>query len=188
MYDNLDDVGLLRRYLPSSSCPGPILVTTRYQHVACNVPGISEKLKLDVFNDQESADVFRSWRALHDPNANPIGEEKDTEELLGKVRGHALAISLLATYIGRQRSKIGDFLQTYERLSRVIHRTAPGDDTHSLATVFEIHFKSIQDTDASQMLGLLSMLSPEVIPLELFSPEDRGLASDSAPWTGDLER
>ena len=186
VYDNLEDVGLLRKYLPS--CSGPILVTTRYQHVASNVASICEKLELDVFTNQESADVFQSWRTFHDSKANSIGEEKDTEELLGKVGGLALGISQIATYIGRQQSEVGEFLKTYEHISSVIHRTAQGGNTHSLATVYEIHFERIQDTDASQMLGLLSMLSPEVIPFELFLPSDRGLTPDSAPWTGDLKR
>lgn len=177
---------MLRRYLPS--CSGPILVTTRYQQVASNVASIGGKLELDVFNDQESAHVFRSWRTLHDPEANPIGEEQDTEELLREMGGLALGISQMATYIGRQQSKVGDFLKTYEQISPVIRRTAQGGNTHSLATVYEIHFKRIQDTDASQMLGLLSLLSPEVIPFDIFLLRDRDLTSDFAPWTGDLER
>ena len=186
MYDDLTDVGLLARYLPS--CSGPILVTTRYPDVASSVPGIREKLELDIFNYQESADIFRSYRAANDSNANLIGEEKETEELLGKFGGHALAISQIATYIGRQQAKIGDFLQTYEQLSPVIHKTAQGDNIHSIATLFEVPFKRIQDTDASQMLGLLSLLSPEVIPIELFLPKDRGLTLDSAPWVRDRKR
>ena len=182
----MEDIGLLAKYLPS--CSGPILVTTRYQHIASNVASSCEKLELEVFTNQESADVFQSWRTFHDSKVNPIGEEKDTEELLGKVGGLALGISQIATYIGCQQSKVRDFLKTYEQISSVIHRTGQGGNTHSLATVFEIHFKRIQDTDASQMLGVLSMLSPEVIPFELFLPRDPGLTSDSAPWAGHLAR
>ena len=180
---------MLEHYLPSS---GPILVTTRYPDVASSVASIGGKLELDVFNDQESAHVFRSWRTFHDPKADPIGEEKETEELLGKMGGLALGVSQMATYIGRQQSKVGDFLKTYEQISPVIHRTAPRGNT-SLATVYEIQFKRIQDTDASQMLGLLSLLSPEVVPIDTFStrdflPRDRSLMSDFAPWIGDRER
>ena len=177
---------MLRGYLPA--CSGPILVTTRYQQVASSVASIGGKLELDVFNDQESADVFRSWRTFHDPQANPNGEEKDTEELLREVGGLALGISHMAGYIGRQKSKVRDFLEKYERISPFIRRTVQEGNTHSLATVYEIQFKRIQDTDASQMLGLLSLLSPEVIPFNIFLPRDRGLTSDFSPWTGDFER
>lgn len=169
------------------------MVTTRYSGVASSVASIGGKLELDVFNDQESAHAFRSWRTLHDPKANPIGEEKETEELLRKLGGLALGISQMATYIGRQQSTIGDFLKKYEQIGPFIHRAAPNGKTHSLATVYEISFKRIQDTDASQMLGLLSLLSPEVIPFDMFSPRDflprdRALTSEFAPWIGDLER
>ena len=143
---------------------------------------------MDSFKDQESADVFRNWRTFHDPKASPTGEEEDIEELLRKVGGLALGIQTMAAYIGSHRYKVGDFLRTYEQISQVIHSKAPGSNTHSLATVFEIHFKHIQGNDASQMLGLLSMLSPEVIPLELFLPKDPGLMSDFAPWAGDFAR
>ena len=179
---------MLEHYLPSS---GPILVTTRYSDVASSVASIGGKLELDLFNDQESAHVFRSWRSFYDEKADPIGEEKETEELLGKMGGLALGVSQMAAYIGRQQYKVGDFLKSYEEISPVMYRT-PSRGNKSLATVFEIHFKAIQDTNASQMLGLLSLLSPEVVPIDIFSTRDfpsreKSLMSDFAPWTGDRE-
>ena len=182
IYDNVEDVGLLKKYLPG--CAGPVLVTTRSKELAFACPELRDKLELDVLDDHDSEEVFNKLRKYYDSSADTAKEEVETKTLLAHLGGFPLGIEQIAAYVTYKHFTIKDFLGKYERISENIHKKNQAGSTHTLATVWENHFQSIAKEDASTLLGLLAMLNPDKIPVELFLPSEWGSAWDFAPWVG----
>ncbi len=68
---------------------------------------------------------------------------------------------------------IESFLHQYGRASKRIHSNNEGSlAEQSLATVWEVQFDQIRSSPAAKILGFISILAPDSIPVCLFIPDD----------------
>lgn len=171
IYDNVEDPKLLAKYLPPSS--GNILITTRFKRIASNAPNNGPFTELTPLLPKESLDLFETSRCHYDQHAE-LGQEREaTSAMLLELGGLPLGIVQIAAYIGYRELSIAEFVMKYKRMTRQIHQNTEGSKTrHSLATVWDMHFENIKDTQASKLLGLLSDLNPDDIDLRLFLPDN----------------
>lgn len=155
-----------------------MIITTRYSETARGAPGLLERLELDVLNTKDALEVFNTLRSkLNGPVITVPGHDTETaaiETMLGHLNGHVLAIEQMAAYIAEGKITCEDFLAEYEKRDQAkhIHRFKPGSTQHSLATLWDMHFESLNKSPGGQsalrLLSLLSLLAPDAIPLELF--------------------
>jgi len=173
VYDNVDEMEILRPYLPSS---GPILITTRYKSEALRAPGATVKrLELETFKLEDAAKVFNTLMLSKKPDA--VVDKENTAILLKSIDGLALGIEQMVAYICFRDYTVQEFLEQYQKTTLQVGILKRGDgmapiSQHTLATVWEMHFQHISTTDARTLLGILSMLSPNHIPLKLFLPKE----------------
>lgn len=171
IFDNVDDIEIVGPFLPMQ---GNIIITTRYKEQAMKVPGHSMRLELDKFTDLEAREVFNTFRLQYNTQPEPPdlnADEESIKVLLKLLDGHALGIEQMAAYIQYRNISTKQFLSQYEKksMSRRIHKSKDGmASPHSLATLWGIQFEGISGTTASKLLGLLSLLSPSGIPMDLF--------------------
>lgn len=122
------------------------------------------------------------WNAgsAHDQTAE---ETSQTERFLEELDGLSLAIEQMAAYASSTDKSIADIHQEFSRSFRRIvagskkkkaglDSKASESSTMSLATVWDLQFSVIRGTMAGEVLGLLSLLSPDTIPNDLFTPDD----------------
>ncbi|RDW75661.1 hypothetical protein BP5796_06482 [Coleophoma crateriformis] len=187
IYDNVESWEVLEDFLPSSS--GTIIITSRYSWIVHRVPGWRDgcALELETFTEKESFHLFTTLLKMYNPKASPASEKEAITTLLKKMNGHALGIEQIAAHIGYRRYSVKQFMAKYERRAAQIHSKKDHSSTslHTVATVWEMHFENIQDTDSANLLALLSFLSPDDIPIQLFLPESELGISDFAPFCGD---
>lgn len=119
-----------------------------------------------------------------------VMEAKSALELSEKLSGHALALSHMAGLITKRSWSIQRFLAAYEKNMKKIHSTRGKD---SLDAIFHLSFEEL-DPCAASILGVLSYISPDKIPQELFEsddisqlPEDLSFCIDEFDFLGTLE-
>ncbi len=192
IFDNVDDAEIVLRNAPSSN--GLILVTTRYKEVARDIQAqcLYELAPLD---RKQSLSMYSGLRKMWDSNNVPsaAGNSKRADEdpsqieaFLAELDGLPLAIEQMAargSFTDKSTHELHqDFRQSYKRVAAGVNKTnkksAAGGggssepSTMSLATVWDIQFSEIRGTVAGRILGLLSLLSHDSIPTNLFMAED----------------
>ena len=120
---------------------------------------------------------------------NLPGEERDAVRyLLGRMDGLALGIQQMVAQIKFQElaDDIARFANKYRRRPHRLHEKNDGIEGHTLATLWEITFRSIASNgDAWRFLGILSFLRPDEIPKELFLPGDSSVAKGELSFCDD---
>lgn len=178
IWDNLEDLALLDRFLPSTRS-GAILVTTRCSALGARIRGI------DVLPmEQGEGKLFLLRRAkVLEPEAtqertqvlvrNRPGEDTAAERLVEVMDGLPLALDQAGAYIEETKCTLGDYLQHYEQQhARFLDRrgTPSGDHPQSVAATFRLLWQRLQQEqpEAADLLCLCTFLHAEAIPEELF--------------------
>nr|POE78001.1 hypothetical protein CFP56_09642 [Quercus suber] len=175
---NIDNNVVRFRNWLNKTTPGPVILTTRFSSLAFAGLGRLDRIELSAFGAEQSMQLFKKLRRVWDKNADLDGEEAQMAELLSELGGLSLAIEQMSAYIGTRGLTMAQFLVKYKRMSKHILKTHDADDperaskSHSVATVWEMHFEAIRGSNASEILAIMSILSPDAIPIDLFLPED----------------
>lgn len=149
-------------------------------------PNNGYSLELNSLNAGESLSLFESSRHHYDPQVNLVVEKEETSEMLIEFDGLPLGIVQIAAYIGYRKMKISEFLIKYSKMASSIYRNNEGGRTsHSLATVWDMHFENVCKEPATKLLGLISILSPDEISIELFLPENSTIDTLYADFVDD---
>lgn len=134
-----------------------------------------------------SADVGKDF-VLHliESSQHDQKEQDAAKELSELLYGHALALTQMSALIDRRRWSVQKFLQYYKKNAQRLHQDSKVDWSHAgyqqtLATVFTISFQELGD-DARLVHGVLSLLSPDDVPIDLFK-----LAEDMEDIPEELE-
>ncbi|KAF2229279.1 hypothetical protein EV356DRAFT_580965 [Viridothelium virens] len=176
VYDNVEDISLLSGFLPSSN--GSIVITTRYENVASRRFGRTLRLELGPLAWTDGMQLFRSLRSSFDAEAQLDDEPEEAKEILHELGGLPLGIELYSAYIGFRHYTLRQFLNKQDKVARQVLKTDAATETsHSLASVWEMHFEAIMNSNASQLLGVMSLISPDDIPVELFQPTDENVVT-----------
>ncbi|CCC12602.1 unnamed protein product [Sordaria macrospora k-hell] len=177
IYDNVEDFSISKDYLPPTPTSGSVLMTTRYSHVASKASGMQNSRELHTFNPEDSLDIFTAFRKEYHQKHSPVppltpDEKEDAEFIIRELGGLVLAIEIIAAYIESNAFTIAGFRKKYSRTRAAIHKKKVGinrvDSDRSIEDIWQMTIDSIKGTKAHHLLEIVSMLSPDHIPLELF--------------------
>jgi hypothetical protein len=193
IFDNCEEFRMIEKYWPTSR--GSVLITAQSPQVAesADVPS----LFVPTFSDCDALELF--WKrldwSLSDQKESPEAEAAEIEAaiaLVNKLGGLALGIQQIAAQIskrGKASTSIQDYLKLYERNVVRLHERefrAPGYHKN-LSTVWRVAFNSLPQ-NAKALLGVISFMSPDVIPKMVFSPEGvEALSGELEFSTNELE-
>jgi len=153
-----------------------VLITTRVAHIAVHAPGIRESEELNELELSEGIALFNNLRTRYskDNTCQSFDEAADIEHLIKELGGLALGIEQMAAYIGSRKWTVPEFLAKYRKMDKMAEKINSKHEgrAHSLATVWEMHFQYFKGKSASKFLGMLSIIGPDNIPIELFVPEE----------------
>jgi hypothetical protein len=176
--DNLVGVKTLSQFLPADR--GCVIITTRNRRIGFKNLGDCVRIELECLGEDESLHLFRNLQVEY-RQADDINDEEDVaHRLLQQFDGHPLAIEQLAAYVAQNRLTLAETLKRLDLKMTRIRGGVEGRNTHhSLETLWALQFEDVQKKAAGSILGILSLLCPENIPITLFESEDYELLESS---------
>jgi tetratricopeptide (TPR) repeat protein len=195
IWDNVEDLKLLQRLLPSTR-QGAVLITTRHQALGTLAWGMDlapmgrEEGMLFVLRRAKVLDPEATSEQIHKLAVSMPAEYAAAEKLVEAMGGVPLAIDQAGAYIEETGCGVSIYLQRYEQQrARLLDRRGDlgGDHPHSLTATFLLASKRIEreQSAAADLLHVCVLLHAEAIPEELFlagaaylGPELASLATD----------
>ena len=155
------------------------MITTRISVVAqATRGGNTTKLNVKPFSQQDSYKLFTRPMAWNDSHKIDVDESEALELLLEQLGGLPLGICQMASLVRLKIATIQSFLHRYNKeagdtrkLSGIFHGPFDQDYSYALETAWEISFGALEadpKDGAFQLLGMISLLSPDSIPTDLF--------------------
>jgi hypothetical protein len=190
IYDNAEREQLLKGYWPVGA-RGSILLTSRsFYNFFEDDERHGETVPL--FNEEERWNLLMAhlgpeWEAEHFAEGDMMVdvEKAAAKTLLDKTGGLPLAITHAAILIknpniGHSPGSSGDTsIRGFLEVFRASHTTLPQRQSgpreplfHSLDTIWSIAFNALSP-NARSLLGVLALLSPDLILIDLFQPSDQ---------------
>ncbi len=171
IFDNVEDIGLLKTVLPTARC-GAILLTTRQQEVGITAP----TLILDTMTPEEGLQLLLSrvnrGKPIASPNALSPEETQAAREIVGIMDGLPLALDQAGAYIAETQCSLSDFLHLFRtsHLRLLEERNAHTDHPLSVSRTFALAFEQIHRSNASaaDFLTVCAFLASEAIPEAFF--------------------
>ena len=180
IFDNADDLALVKEFLPGGG-KGHTLLTTREQ-----VTGrMAQRLNVEVMDEEEGA-LLLLQRAKLLPFGEPLAaaspQDKDTAQEISRLLGGLpLALDQVGAYIEETNCGLKGFVQVYhERQADLLKRRGKYDTDHlDVATTFSLAFEKVKQKSAiaADVLHLCAFLDPDAIPEELFMQGSTHLGS-----------
>ncbi|KAK6213364.1 putative pfs domain-containing protein [Colletotrichum tabaci] len=172
IFDNVDTHDALDDCWPASR-HGAVLVTTRDVLIA-TLP-IDQGVEVNEFDVDGGARFLLSMTPTRKRVEGEFDAAKQVTTLLG---GLPLALNQMAALINAWHCSIGDFQARYLKHDLHLHKQKKSGwkylgYQHSLDTVFEMSFENL-GVEARSCLGVLSFLSADSVPLEVFRPARPG--------------
>jgi len=174
--DNLDDITIVKPYLPDTSSLGHVLITTRNPNVT-SIP--AQPLKVDVFPTDEASELLLLRADLND---NPSDKVKaEAVKIVTELGFLALAIEQAAAYIRVKLKDIFKYLDLYHKRRKTLLEERPNknwDYPKEVATTWSVAFETVSNNpDAKLLLNLFAFLNPDGILVEFL---EAAIASDVA--------
>jgi tetratricopeptide (TPR) repeat protein/transcriptional regulator with XRE-family HTH domain len=171
IFDNVDDLEMVKLFLPTLPC-GAILLTTRLQATGTIAQSIEiEKMTLEegVLFLLRRAKILRA-HAPSDWSSNK--EFRIAKTIWEEMDGLPLAIDQAGAYIENLQCTLSDYLGFYQkrRVQLLKERGYPvSGHPASVATTFTITMEKIQQgtPEAADLLRLCAFLDPDAIPEEI---------------------
>lgn len=174
IWDNLEDVALLQRFLPPAR-QGAILITTR----SAALGTLAHTLELLPMTPEESTLLLlRRAKVLRAPspdgqNVSMPTEDSAAQTLIQIMGGLPLALDQAGAYIDETGCSLADYLQRYEqqRAQLLARRgTLGGDHPHSVTATFRLAHQRLEQEQpmAADVLRVCASLHAESIPEEIF--------------------
>jgi tetratricopeptide (TPR) repeat protein/transcriptional regulator with XRE-family HTH domain len=166
IFDNADDVALVRDYLPQRG-NGSVLLTTR----AHAVGSLATPIEVETMGFLEGTHLLlrRAQRFEHatDEEINQAGN------IVVELDHFPLALDQAGAYIEETRCGLEEYLTLYQTHRQALLARRGMLSTaypHSVATTWLLSFQQVQHANpaAAELLELCSFLAPDRIPEELF--------------------
>ena len=174
LFDNLDDIYILKGYLPLTHSSGHVLITTRNK----NCDGIpAEGVEITPMNSYESVSLLLIRSRLQD---DPREEVKLEAENIVNELGHLpLAIEQAAAYI-RSSQNIFEYLSTFrQNRKHLLHDKPQGNYPYqeSVATTWKMSFDRLAAINPSsiKLIQLLAFMNPDEILIEFLKAGNTGV-------------
>jgi len=184
--DNVDNISVVRAYLPDvSSGDSHVLITTRNRD-ASGIP--AEGLEVAVFESEAAADLLLLRTNLGD---NPIAAiRSEAAIIVGELGFLALAIEQAAAFIRESLKDIFKFLAIYSANRKKMHALRPRQNwayEYVVSTTWLLSFEVVknQNPNAVQLLKLLAFLNPDEILVEFLEVGKGGLPEPFNTLVGD---
>ena len=176
IFDNADDLAMVRDYLPEGN-QGHTLLTTRTQAMG----GLARKIELDIMEPEEGAE-FLLRRAGIIAQEAPFDEASITERALAinivrAMDGLPLALDQAGAYIEETSESLFNYLTLYrtQRTHLLKHRGGLiPNHPDSVATTWSLAFANIERVNpaAIELMHFCAFLAPDGIPEELIKQWD----------------
>jgi hypothetical protein len=172
VFDNADDISILRHAWPANSV-GSILLTSKDPNSSSAVA--SHGLNLQPFDDEQGGDVLVQLLNLSAPSN---AQRREASKICSDLGGLPLAIDQIAGFITQRKLQVEEFLALYHRNSAKIdsRKQGFGDYQHTLATVFKMSLENLSG-DALHLQNLLAFLEPDRVYESIFE-DGAGLVDD----------
>lgn len=166
VFDNVDTHDALDNCWPASQ-HGAVLVTTRDVLIA-TLP-IDTGLEVNEFDVNEGAEFLLHMARKRKHIDSELVVAREVTNMLG---GLPLALNQMAALINARNWSISEFEAMYIKNDRRLHKQKKNGwkylgYEHALDTVWDISFNSLGN-EARACLGVLSFLSADSVPSELF--------------------
>src|SRR6266702_4146344 len=171
IYDNADDLVMIRDFLPAGG-QGHIVLTTRSQVTG----NIARRLDVERMETEEGTFflLYRAGLLAMDAalDAVPEIERARARELVEEVGGLPLALDQAGAFIEETQCGLAGYLQLYRtRQAEVLKRRGRlvTDHPDSVATPWSLSFEKVEHANpvAADLLRLCAFLDPDVIPEEI---------------------
>lgn len=168
VFDNADDPGLVRPYLPPTRPGGKILLTSRAKSFF--KVGIKEPFQVDTLNPRTAED-FLIQRSKAD--AQTATELQAVAELATELGYLPLALEQAAAYIETVGGGFSKYLDRYRHqgLALLEKGELSTDYTKTVATAWQLSFDAVRKTSpaSAELLTAAAFLLPDSIPIEIFT-------------------
>lgn len=159
IFDNLDDISIVTRYLPKEGPRKHILITTTTRH--CE----AENLQLPLLDPDASVDLLLGLANISVlPNSV---EQRDAYDIVKELGYHPLALEQAAAYIRESDGTLQEFKKLYDEDHRSLYReTLPGDP--SVAKMWSMSCTALKKTHpfAIELMKLISFLNPDGVSVD----------------------
>jgi len=173
IFDNADDLAMVRNYLPSLN-RGHILLTTRVQTMS----GLAHKIGLEKMELDEGA-LFLLRRAkniiAHDSllEQTSTAELEQAKEIVKVLDGLPLALDQAGAYIEETKCGLPAYLKiSMTQQTKLLKRRGgiATDHPEPVTTTWSLSFEKVEKANqaAAELLRFCAFLSPDAIPEEIF--------------------
>ncbi|MGH2479442.1 MAG: NB-ARC domain-containing protein, partial [Ktedonobacteraceae bacterium] len=171
--DNVEDLTLLRSFLPSSH-QGSILLTTRLQAVGT----LAQQVPVEPLTREEGLTFLLQRAKLLQPGMMPThlapADVSTAQAVVEVMDGLPLALDQVGAYIEETQCGLESYLQQYhQRRARLLERRghSPQDHLASVYTTLSLSFQHVEQHNptAVEILQFCAFLAPEAIPEEVLS-------------------
>ncbi|HET8842670.1 MAG TPA: FxSxx-COOH system tetratricopeptide repeat protein [Ktedonobacteraceae bacterium] len=171
IFDNVEDITLLKPFLPVSN-RGAMLLTTRLQTLGT----LAQRMELPLMTMQEGSDFLltRTSHFRHGETCQSIDlrEMAAAQQIVTQMGGLPLALEQVGAYIEATRCSLSDYLSLFQVGSQrlLAEHGASRDHPLSVSRTFLLAFERLEQRDAAaaDLLTACAFLAPEAIPETLF--------------------
>ena len=165
IFDNADDIPLVREFLPSGGT-GQVLLTTRAQAMG----PVAQRIEIDEMPPAEGA-RFLLQRARY--KAPTDADRRLAEQISITLGGLPLALDQAGAFIEETPSSLAEYLELYKKEGArlLAERGELAADHASVTVTFSLAFEKVAERDpaAADLLRLCAFLAPDTIPEEIFT-------------------
>jgi tetratricopeptide (TPR) repeat protein len=188
VWDNVEDLGLVQRFLPDRR-QGAILITTRRRAVGI----LAEGIELPTLSPEEGVQFLLRRAKLLRPQSTPAqagllaqtmpAEYQAAEQLAAEMGGLPLALDQAGAYIEETPCSVAAYLELFQtRRWQLLERRGEAASEHpdSVVATWSCSFEQVEQANplAADLLCLCACLAPDAIPEELLIQHTRSGAEE----------
>ena len=169
--DNVEDIEMVKRFLPTSR-GGAILLTTRIHALGA----LAHTIELAQMTREEGILLLSRRAKLHDhytsQNVLSPADAAIARTVVELMDGLPLALDQAGSYIEATQCSLSDYQRLFQssRLRLLDERDAYADHSLSVTRTFTLAFERLQQSNpaAAELLTVCAFLAPEAIPETFF--------------------
>ena len=171
IYDNADDLAMIRPFLPTQGS-GHVLLTTRAQSMG----GLAHRIEVECMTLEVGALFLLRRSSILAADATleaaPTPERALSVQVVEELGGLPLALDQAGAYLEESAAHLKSYLKLYHRQRAALLNRRGGlatDHPEPVATTWALSFERVEQADslAAQLLRLCAFLDPDAIPEEL---------------------
>ncbi|KAJ8132877.1 hypothetical protein O1611_g748 [Lasiodiplodia mahajangana] len=174
VYDNVESTDTLEKFWPAGNS-GKILITSRNPLITPRGLFSSTPIRLEGL---PTSDAVQLLQVCSNDDRNDAQSIEDATQIVEWVKGLPMAVKQLGSIIFDEHMTISQFRRVWSTKHKLMGRLRDAKGSEgNLATVWALENLYESHRDSFELLGVLSMLDPELIPHELLTMSSRFSAS-----------